>query len=178
MQGDIIPDFNEHGVLPEGIYNCTINDLFTRFVIDITPSNTREPIFLNYTRFNKEKLNYNLKGYYWLDGSFVTNKLDPHDIDVVMIIESSDENPIENQNKQMILELNSQHDYIKNKYSTDFRAIIIKPKEHPDYLFYKKHFDKWKNFWSKHTVGQDPNRTIIGKKGFLSVSHNAKDRNE
>jgi predicted nucleotidyltransferase len=77
----MIPDFVdiEHfTVLPKGIHECTMNELKERFAISIR---RRELMF------GLEKLIEDLKKIYctkvYIDGSFVTNKARPSDIDVL-----------------------------------------------------------------------------------------------
>lgn len=80
-----IPSFDSYGLLPQGIHNCTVNeieerltwnlhraDLFSKFKDCL--ANEIEPRFLNPVFF---------------DGSYVTSKEYPEDIDIVLDLRQS-----------------------------------------------------------------------------------------
>lgn len=74
----MIPDFDVNGKLPPGIHLATLDELKTRFAYNII----RRQLFNGL-----EKLIYDLKNkigckIIFVDGSFVTNKAAPNDIDV------------------------------------------------------------------------------------------------
>ena len=71
-----IPDFDENGNLPPGVYEVSLEDIGIRF----TWTDRRKKLFEglklaidNLTKANVKKV--------WIDGSFVTSKDDPNDID-------------------------------------------------------------------------------------------------
>lgn len=76
-----IPDFDEHGCLPPGTYTVTINDVVNRF--GGSKSLKRSQLAKNL------KLFYNFVRYHatdiYIDGSYVTQKLSPSDIDMFVI---------------------------------------------------------------------------------------------
>lgn len=82
--------FNEHGLLmpAEGI-PATIDEFYHAFVQPFTASETRERLFgewINYNRMLRQELSESFTQ--WVDGSFVTQKLNPKDIDIVSFIPS------------------------------------------------------------------------------------------
>lgn len=80
----MIPDFNENGYLPKGIHMATMNEIKQRFGIS-TPK--RKDLFkgfkslVNLLHKHKKKIKKLL-----LNGSFVTNKESPGDLDCVLIV--------------------------------------------------------------------------------------------
>jgi hypothetical protein len=95
--GMAIPELNEYGHLPIGIHDCTFLELEARFgqnrwAID-TQENSRREILCP----QREQLCGHLKSYLaelrrvgldvelFVDGSFVTEKPDPNDIDLVVV---------------------------------------------------------------------------------------------
>lgn len=80
--------FNEHGLLvpAEGI-STTIDELYNAFVHPFALSETREHLFGEWIKYNR-MLRHEIGTKYtqWIDGSFVTQKLNPKDIDVVSFI--------------------------------------------------------------------------------------------
>ena len=72
----VSPDFDENGNLPPGVYEVSLQDIGIRF----TWTDRRKKLFEglklaidNLTKANVKKV--------WIDGSFVTSKDDPNDID-------------------------------------------------------------------------------------------------
>lgn len=83
-----IPDFDPQGeypwgVLPAGVHECTEAELFDRFVEPFARSATRSRVWEGF-RMWKECLSSSGIGILmWIDGSFVEEKPDPDDVDVV-----------------------------------------------------------------------------------------------
>jgi hypothetical protein len=94
-----IPDFNEHGLLPPGIYDCAFDELEDRFgrdqwVKDENPESARR----EYCSPQRSRLCTRLKQYLeelrqagidaevLVDGSFVTDKPDPNDVDLIVVL--------------------------------------------------------------------------------------------
>ena len=75
-----IPQLTNHGLLPDGIHDCTYAEAFTRFAIN--PA--REIIWQNLMTTVEEMHTERLSGDLHLDGSFVTDKPVPEDIDVIL----------------------------------------------------------------------------------------------
>lgn len=79
----MIPDFDQYGHLPLGVYRTTLPFFKQRFVTDYNGSSTRESIFSGYVRYCAEVNSLNIASVQWIDGSYTTNKNDPNDVDLV-----------------------------------------------------------------------------------------------
>ena len=82
--------FDEYGLLTpaEGI-PVTIDDLYDSFVSPFPNSTTRSRLFHDWTKYNKllrQKIGVDF--IQWVNGSFVTMKPNPRDIDLVSFIPS------------------------------------------------------------------------------------------
>lgn len=89
-----IPEFDEYGLLPSGLYDCSlfeIQDRFGRF-----QNTDQRPILIRKLQEYIEELqNTNLVSTVVIDGSFVTAKSDPNDIDIILVLyENHDFNAI------------------------------------------------------------------------------------
>ncbi len=81
----MIPPFNEDGLLPEGICDCTLDEAAERF--GAFQSNDRRPqLWVRFTEFMREMKACELVEAVLVDGSFVTAKSDPNDIDLVLVV--------------------------------------------------------------------------------------------
>ena len=83
----MIPEFNKHGNLPAGIYKSSIICIENKFG---KSSEERISLFNDFRKFLKmlSPFKKNIKRLI-LDGSFVTSKESPGDIDCIMIIENN-----------------------------------------------------------------------------------------
>ncbi|MCA9925239.1 MAG: hypothetical protein KC421_22855 [Anaerolineales bacterium] len=76
----MIPEFDEHGHLPPGIHEATIDEVIERFSRPrsrIRTSRTKKlRAFYSFIKPHIDKL--------YIDGSYTTNKLAPDDVDIVL----------------------------------------------------------------------------------------------
>ena len=94
-----IPDLNDHGFLPSGIHDCSLEDIGARF--GTFQSTDRRPrLYRQLQVFVEEARSTNLLVAIIVNGSFVTNKPDPGDIDLILVLPndydvSADLRPVE-----------------------------------------------------------------------------------
>ncbi len=81
----MIPPFNQDGCLPEGIYNCTMDEAVERFG-GFQTSDRRPQLWTKLTEFIGEAKAGAFVEAVLIDGSFVTSKPDPNDIDIVLVM--------------------------------------------------------------------------------------------
>ena len=86
----MIPAFTEHGHLPEGVYDCTIQEAENRFGT-FQRSDRRPQLWAKFVEFMREAESCRRVNAILLDGSFVTVEDEPNDIDLVVVV-SSDHN--------------------------------------------------------------------------------------
>jgi len=80
-----IPPFNTYGLLPEGIYDCTLEEAAQQFAI-FQRSDQRPRLWARFLEFVGEA-----KATGWIeavvvDGSFVTADPTPNDIDLILVV--------------------------------------------------------------------------------------------
>lgn len=83
---DEIPEFDDRNLLPEGFYYPTLEEFKNRFV---TVENTekRVGLFEKYKKFCIKCLDTNALKCHFVNGSYVTRKLKPGDIDLLIILD-------------------------------------------------------------------------------------------
>ena len=82
----MIPDFDEYGLLPAGIYDCTLDEIGAVLCF----SEKRMILFDGLRRFVADFwIHLPLLSRLLIDGSFVRRKAEPNDIDVVVDLDSS-----------------------------------------------------------------------------------------
>ena len=80
-----IPDFNQEGFLPIGIHDCTIEEISTRFGRFQT-TDQRPTLNEGLISYIIELRQANIGKYLIVNGSFVTSKDKPSDIDVLLVL--------------------------------------------------------------------------------------------
>ncbi len=83
-----IPLLDEHGFLPGGVHDCTLNELKARFG-SFQISDRRPQLFARLEAFLSEAKASRLVVSVVVDGSFVTAKPDPNDIDLILVVASN-----------------------------------------------------------------------------------------
>ena len=80
-----IPDFNERGCLAHGIHDCTVDEAAARFGA-FQASDRRPQLWAKFLEFVREAKACGVVEAVLIDGSFVTTKPDPNDIDLVLVV--------------------------------------------------------------------------------------------
>jgi hypothetical protein len=85
-----IPDLNEHGLLPCAIHDCTLEEMAERFGqnrwVDNKMRECRSRRFTHLRHYFTEFRRVGLPGSLLVDGSFVTDKAEPADIDLAVVL--------------------------------------------------------------------------------------------
>lgn len=87
MTTKVVPPFDEKGLLPPGCYECRIDELKEKFVDDFPESDSRVSRFNGFVAYSKyfcQQVKSTRKQL--INGSFTTNKVNPNDVDVVIVI--------------------------------------------------------------------------------------------
>jgi hypothetical protein len=80
-----LPELNEEGFLPSGIYDCTLEELKQRFG-SFQVSNRRPELFLRLAEYISEAKLGGLLHALIIDGSFVTAEASPNDVDMIAVL--------------------------------------------------------------------------------------------
>lgn len=83
-----IPSFNEHGLLPEGVHDCSLEEIEARFGA-FQGSERRPELRFRLKEFLREAKASGIVLAILINGSFVTATPDPNDIDVIMVVPAS-----------------------------------------------------------------------------------------
>lgn len=161
--------FNPSGLLiPDNIIISDLAELKKEFVDDI-PSGKRMDIFNRFLKYNEDL--QKVLGFHgfvqWIDGSFVTKKVNPGDIDLVTFIES-----------EKIMKAGSGIDPFRfpnseSIYGVDAYIIEVYPSDEPDYFKTVSDRAYWTDRFSKTRRDRNGNKL---KKGFLEIRYSTYER--
>ncbi len=169
----VIPGFNGDGYLPEGVYPCGEEGLFFHFVESYPGSNTRQSIFRGFARWRIEVQPLIKAIRQWVDGSFVTDRIDPHNIDVVSFCDTDYYNSLSKEIQDEIDRLLDGQRSTISDYSTHSALILSAPPGHPEY-WQSEVFRRHQRKWLAKTYIEDPatgHRIETNhQKGFLEMT--------
>lgn len=155
-------EFNVAGLLtPSSVIQSDLNEFAEHFAID-SPQNIRNFLYNQYLNYKSDlkKLCGEIPLKQWIDGSYVTKKAVPVDIDLVTFIDFELAEAKENELKQFIYPASS------NKYSIDGYIIVNYPKGHKMHFAYEADYAYWINQFGK----TKPTKRHKGvPKGFLEI---------
>ena len=81
-----LPPFNDEGDLPPGIHRATLSEVLERFG---QGSSQRRAVAYRLTRAYELAASTGKLARFIVFGSFVTDKHDPHDVDIILLMEES-----------------------------------------------------------------------------------------
>ena len=89
MAGGIEVELNNNGVLEPGLHKITFGEFYETFVEKFPSSQRRKEIFDSLFELVKSLTTEYEIYEVWVDGSFVTEKINPNDIDIIIFLEVS-----------------------------------------------------------------------------------------
>jgi hypothetical protein len=134
--------FDEFGNLSPAKKNeLNLHLLKQIFVDEFQESQTRHSIFAGFLTFLTNFSNFtNISFDIWIDGSFVTKKLNPNDIDIVLII---DANTLEYKGKEIEALFKSRE--ARQRYNVDAYTIAKYDESNPKYSLFQIEKAYWLN---------------------------------
>ena len=149
MVNNNLPEFDERGCLPEGIYYPSVEEFVERFV---NVNERRKELFKKYQQFIK--LCNNAKGIetHYLDGSYVRDKEEPGDIDLLIIFNDDVYDSEESYNSYF--KIITQKEEMKKDYEVHVfyakNTSELEPLELQ--IHWKNYKEKFLEWWSKFYI--------------------------
>lgn len=141
---------------PEGILNYPYSEFKVTFVDNFGHSKSRQLIFENYERYLSDfKLEIVSTFRNWVNGSFTTTKADPNDIDIVNIVNHSEEL---NQNTHLLAKFLTQGGS-KDSYFVDGYFVPVYPTDDPRFAITEQSLTYWTH-WFGHDRENRPKALI------------------
>lgn len=147
---------------PVGKHTIDLPTFEQVFVTAFPNSVTRPRLWANYQAFIKQfeqKVTRNF--VQWINGSFVTQKENPNDIDFVTFIDYSIFEPLEAQQR-----LEDFWSYNLEAQGLDSYLLGVYPPEHADYPIYQYHLKNWQIKYTNAKVNDEP---VENQKGYVEL---------
>ncbi len=117
-------------MLPEGLHPISLGQVRTMCVTNFPLSTTREPIMIGLERLIGELEGRSVSTEVWIDGSFVTEKINPKDVDVVLCTDSRVYDEGTDQQRSILHTVNAN---LKKVLGCDSYLFLEYPQGHPLY---------------------------------------------
>jgi hypothetical protein len=156
----LIPPFGPDGLLPVGAHQTDAQEIERRLVQVHPLSATRAWLYDAWRRRRAAMASLVAIEREWVNGSFVTLKRDPGDVDVVSFVRGE---AIENLTEDAVTDLRNlfERERIRRIFGCDGYLVIIRPIGHPQRAAYEERCTYWHDWWSR-TRDDQP-------KGYLDV---------
>lgn len=171
-----LPEFESrkgypHRVLPEGVHPCDEPVFERRFVGDFPRSTTRKDICEGLFRLRGDSADAGFSAIQWIDGSFVEEKENPRDLDVVTFIDLERLNAAPPEAKAFVRRVLDGQDFTKATYHAHafFLAACL-----PMHAYFPV-FDKIRAYWRKwygetyDKSNADRDGQVRHRKGFVAM---------
>lgn len=132
------------------------------FVDPFDEGSSRKKLYKGFIRYNQDLKALLNGGKYiqWVDGSFISTKIDPKDIDLVNMIDHKLVDKFEKELSRF-----TKRSGFEN-YGVDGYVVRIYPKDHPKYIRTKSDLVYWENWFSKSRLNRRKQRF---SKGFVEL---------
>lgn len=152
-------EFTKDGVLEPGLHRIDFSEFEEFFVNGFDTSQTRKAIYESFIAWLQDAVSKYKILEIWIDGSFVTQKINPNDVDLVVYVHAQD-----------FIEVANNWSSIRNKPLIDaYYALAIC--EESEKIVPPKDYNTWvnqRNYW-RGQFGYDRNDT---PKGFIVLDCN------
>ncbi|WP_408638090.1 DUF6932 family protein [Nonomuraea corallina] len=155
-----LPSFTEEGVLPPGRYQCSPGDVKHRFVEAFSYASNRTAIYGEWRSHRAAMKQLAPVLYQWIDGSFVTSKLSPGDIDVVTFVDGPAYDRLPRWRRDVLTELCNSRGQLSYSHVDSYIVSVFPESDHRASL-YRNERDYWHDAWSRFRPGV--------AKGYLEV---------
>jgi len=125
-----IPDFDQHGNLPPGRHEATVEEVRDRLVTPFEASATRGAIF-EWWRHHRDALTELIEiRSQWLAGSFASDKPEPADVDVITVLDGPAYDDLPRHRQVLIRTLIAGHT-TEALWGCDSYPLLTYPDDHP-----------------------------------------------
>lgn len=160
-------EFDDYGNLfPYKLIETDLETFERIFVTNFKNSDRRKMLFQNYLSYIHNFKNQVSENFYqWIDGSFVTSKLNPNDIDIVTFLSA------DNYEKNSSKLVDFKGDRIRKEQELDCYFVKEYPVEHKNYeIITRLDYAYWLDFFSK--TKPKPNERTVKKhsKGIIQIN--------
>lgn len=149
-----IPDFDEAGNLPPGRHRAETEEVRSRLVDGFERSTSRSGIFEYWVHHRSALRELVALDHQLLAGSFVSDKPDPADVDIITVIDGPayDELP---RHRQMLVRMLIAGHYTEAFWKCDSHPVLAYPTGHPGHSHSLIAVERYLDYFGHDRAGRD-----------------------
>ena len=168
-----LPDFNQEGLLPDGIHPASETEFRERCVEPFRKSVSRKPVFDGFRRYRSDIANLGLNTTQWVNGSFTdAQREDPDDIDLINFCTDAEINQVKPPYRPKLEALLNGKKQTKAVYHCH-TFLVEFPVGHPFNVSFESQRRYWRKWFSTpQDYSNPPFKTPAphrGKKGIVEM---------
>lgn len=157
-------NFSKEGFLIPNQGIEVVEIVFQKYFVTDFENENRLVLFEGYQKY-VNAIKTHIKTFsIWVNGSFVSMKRVPNDIDFVVFIDYLEFK----EHEPFLKEL--REEYLKSEYNLDVYYVVTYPDTHKNYFWYQSKQVEWTNLFTKTKLNKRSSKRF--KKGFLKINYN------
>lgn len=145
--------FQADGNLPPGFHDWSTKEIEANLVKDFENTKTRRLLFMGFIALRNQMRLLLRDAEQWLDGSYVTDKIDPADVDIVTIADKTDFDSLSLEDQLRLQGLVSGKT-TRNEVMCDSYFVPRVPRCHPHHLELERLRIWWREFFGHDRQGR------------------------
>src|SRR5580704_9306607 len=120
-------------LLAAGFHTMSVDDLYSLCVTGFKESTVRADIMAGFKAVCERALTLRIKGDVWVDGSFLTKKIDPQDIDCIFVVNADFHDSGTPEQHEFLEWLISNEDDPQKSFRCHTDVVLVYPSDSPLY---------------------------------------------
>jgi hypothetical protein len=155
-----IPDFDDDGNLSEGLHEAGTEDVRDALVTPFTESRTRHAIFEWWCDLREALGESGVLRAHWLAGSFVTDKPDPADLDLITLLDGPGFDGLPRHRRLLVRSLVAGH-ATEELWRCDNYPVLEYPADDPAHAPTVAATDMWRYHFGHDRDGQPRGFVVV-----------------
>lgn len=148
-------------LLAEGLHRMSLGDLKRLCVVGFPLSKRRESIMRALESLLAELSGVSIRAEVWINGSFLTKKIDPDDVDLVVVVQEQEQDlPTASAGKDVLVRIARQN--FTNPIKCDSYLNVEYPPESPRYILGQKQRSYWLKQFGESRGGGKKGLAVLG----------------
>lgn len=148
-------------LLEQGLHEKSLDEIERICVTDFPSSNSRRQIMAGFRAIYERLVQLDVSGEIWIDGSFLTSKDEPEDVDFVVIVPSAEFFDSEGEKRAYLDWLNDSADEPKHSLFCHTQVIPEVEPEHPYYRMIEQSKQHFLDIFGHGPVSREPKGIVL-----------------
>ncbi len=152
--------------MAQGFHQMTVDELRDLCVTKFPDSKVRGDIMAGFEAVYERAISVGIEGEVWVDGSFLTNKIDPEDVDFIVLTDAYFRDSGTPEQEEFIEWLISNEDEPKKSFLCHTDVVLLFAPDSPWYELNSRNKKHWEeNVYGFSVASREPKGIVIVKIG-------------